>query len=259
MSILNPNIKFFLNLLRGIPSLNLFKLRLFVNIFFLKIKISKKKKLNYDDIFIVTSCINHLDLDNINYNSKHSPQLRLNELIETIKSIKVKFKTNYKIIVCENSKINKIEKDKILAHADQILDISNKKLTILSRKINNKGVPWCVSVLFSCNEIINYHYRRLHFVTGRYKLNNKFNLLNFKNNKLNFRFYKEHNNVSTRYFCYSRNDLIYFFNLTKKVLYICLFEQPAENGIAYFSKFKHYIYGEIGIEGKVNGITFISE
>ena len=258
MKVFFLNIKFFINLLRGIPALNISKINFFFKIFFLKIKL-KKRNFFYKNIFLITSCVNHLDSKSINYNSHHSSDERLFELIETIKSIKKKFLNNLYIIVCENSKITQNQKKEILIHANQILDISKKELTLLSRKISNKGVPWSVSLLFSCSELSSFKFKRLHFVTGRYKFNENFNLLNIKKNKLNFKYYERYNSVSTRYFCYTRDDLVYIFNLIKKVLYVCLLGQPAENGITFFSKFKYYIYSEIGIEGKVNGINFIKE
>lgn len=258
MKILFLKIKFFVNLLRGIPTLNFLKISLFFKIYFFKIKI-KKKDLFFKDIFLITSCINHIESKNINYNYNHSSSERLIELIDTIKSIKINFHKNLHIIVCENSKISQMQKKEILAHANEILDISSEKIALLSRKIPNKGVPWSVSVLFSCIELSQYNYDRLHFITGRYKFNDNYKLSNFKKNKLNFKYYNQYNSVSTRYFCYTRNDLVYIFNLIKKVLYVCLLGQPAENGITIFSKFKYYIYNEIGIEGKVNGINFIKE
>ena len=258
MTLLLSNIKFFLKLSRGLFTLNFLKLNLLFKIFFFEFKKNKKESY-YKDIFLITSCINHLDTDNINYNIDHTSNQRLDELVETINSIKSIFKENYKIIICENSIINSKQKNKILIHANQILDISKKKLTLISRKIENKGVPWSVSIIFSCLELNKYNYERLHFVTGRYKLNEKFSLLNFQKNKINFKYYKEHNNVSTRYFCYTRKDIFYIFKLIKKVLYVCLLGEPAENGVRFFSSYKNYIYNEIGVEGKVNGVTFIKE
>lgn len=242
----------------GLLSLNFIKLKLIYKILFLKIDDTKKKNY-FNDIFIVTSCINHLDKDSISYNINHSANLRLIELLDTIKSIKYAFKKNYKIIICENSILDEVVKNKIYDEDVELFDISLLEITKLSRKVQNKGVPWSIGVLLSCIKLQSYSYRRLHFVTGRYKLNNEYDIKLFEQRKLNFRYYNQYHNVSTRYFCYTMPKIYNMFNLIKKVLFLCLLNQSSEDGMRVFSTNKKYITKNIGIEGLVNGSTYIKE
>ena len=176
-----------------------------------------------------------------------------------ISLIKNFFKKNYKIIICENSILDEVVKNKIYDENVELFDISLLEITKLSRKIQNKGVPWSIGVLLSCLKLHSYSYRRLHFVTGRYKLNNEYDISIFEQKKLNFRYYDQYHSVSTRYFCYTMPKVHNMFNLIKKVLFLCLLNQSSEDGMRFFSTNKKYITKNIGIEGLVNGLIYIKE
>ena len=236
------------------------------NIFFIfkvyKYRINyKKQNKNYDNIFLITSCINQFDKNYYNHNTNHTQSQRYNELLNTILSIKKKKFKNIFIAVVDNSKINKIMKANLNKHVDLYLDISDKKLSNLSRLYGNKGVPWATSIMITLNKIFEYEFSFLHIMSGRYYLNNYYDIKNFKKNKINFRYYKNFSNVSTRYFCAHNQDNKYIFNLFKKIIIFSLFNISCEDNMFHIvdKRKANLIEKNIGLAGQVNGIHQINE
>lgn len=138
------------------------------------------------DIIIITSVINPSS-NPLGYSSTRSlidPQGRFEETKNTIDSIKKYFGNSVKIVFCECSILSVDHEKYIRSNVDYFIDITkNEKLYNDSRTNINKGASQCRQIL----EILKYietekiEYENLFFISGRYILNENFNMSYFDN------------------------------------------------------------------------------
>jgi hypothetical protein len=247
---------------------------LFFKSFFWKIKFSKylkkfnnntntntntntNNKITSDDVFIVTSCTNPSDNKYYkNYNYFYNSNARFVELLKTFESIKKFYPDSY-IVNLENSKIPFKYYSKIKKKTDKYYNFHNDSFIKLSRKHNNKGIPWLaklIKYLSENNQSINH--KRLHFLVGRYVLSKPKKKM-FPG--VYFRFYKNCNNVSTRYFYYNFVSPKIILSSLIKTFEKSLSGYSVEDFIHKFQTTKIFFVKKIGIKGLVNGIDKISE
>lgn len=228
----------------------------------LKYKIMNQKKIYYyENIFLITSCINPFNKNHHNYNINHSKNERFDELLKTIASIKNKKINNMFIIVVDNSTIDNEMEHVLIKNIDLYIDISQDSLIKLANTYKNKGVPWATSVMLSLKKIYQYDFKFLHVMSGRYYLNNEYNYSKLIDNSFNFRYYKNFSNVSTRYFCFHNEGIRYLLSLFKKIIILSSFNISCEDNMFHMidKKKSNFIETNIGLSGKVNGIHQIDE
>ena len=167
------------------------------------------------NLIIITSIINPVNnpLSYTKIRTIFSPQQRYEQLLKTIISIK-NYIPNYFIVLLECSDgIEKFE-----GHLKEITDkyINYNKDTQIKNYVDGKYKSlgeWSQLTKFINNEPLE-NYNSLIKISGRYFLNDKFNYELFDNDKNIFRFYKEHNMISTRLYKISKKNL---FEYIKKM------------------------------------------
>lgn len=161
------------------------------NINMLKYELFKNNKIEYDAIFLISSCLTPTQLKFFGVED------RFLQTLETVKSAR-KYIPNSLCILIEGSVLNKQHSDELVKHFDYILDFSeDDKVLPYVKNTNNighgeqklleKGIEFLQSKILP---ISNTKY--IFKLGARYNLNDNFNILNYDPNKYNF--YEEFDN-----------------------------------------------------------------
>jgi len=253
---MKKNIRLIIVIIKNIPKINLRYLPL------LKKNKNNTKKVNtmiYENIFILTSCVNTNENNSIfiNHNPNHTPEIRLSETINGLKSIRKHYK-DAKIIFIESSKLNSIQKRRIDLYVDDFFDYSNSKVIRIARKHYNKGVPQFTALVKFVEENYNkYNCKTLHFLGARYLINKK-EADKYSNQGSYMKFSCKDFNSSTRYFFFKNISLKSLISPFRKTLYLSILGISVEDILFRFlPNFKKIKL--LAISGIVNGIEPITE
>ena len=227
--------------------------------------VSKKKKnndiyFNSEDLFIVTSCINPRDSKLFfNHNFHHKKKQRFLEFKKSIKSIRTYY-PDAQIVSLDNSRLGKVMNKKIQRLVDVRFDYSQDLAIQKTRKSPNKGVPWAAKIIKFLSEnsdIVTS--KRIHFLVARYYLRKK-KLINYNNKGIFFKYYRQHNNVSTRYFFSNQISVKNLISIFRKTYILACLGKSVEDLIfKNCNKIKLYLVDKIGVSGTVNGIDYVEE
>lgn len=213
----------------------------------------------YENIFILTSCVNTNENNSIfiNHNPNHTPEIRLSETINGLKSIR-KYYKDAKIIFIESSKLNSIQKRSIDLYVDDFFDYSNSKVIRIARKHYNKGVPQFTALIkFIEENYKKYNGETIHFFGARYVLNAK-QAEKYNNKGSYMKFSLKDYNSSTRYFFFKSIDLKYLILPFRKTLYLSILGVSVEDVLFRFlPNFRRIDL--LNISGIVNGEKSITE
>jgi hypothetical protein len=211
------------------------------------------------DLFVVTSCTNPHDSEYaVNHNPQHSESVRATELLETFSSIR-KYYPGALICNIENSSVSYTNKHKIKLYCDQHYDYSSDELVIFSRSSTNKGVPWLVKIIkFLQEEGHRIKSKRIHFIAGRYTLDNPF-ACQVEDIRVTFRYYDGNDSVSTRYFFFQGATIDSVKSLFLKSLSPTLLGYSVEEIIHLNCSVGLKYVDRVGVRGLVNGKTLIEE
>jgi hypothetical protein len=215
---------------------------------------------NTKDLFIVTSCLNPHDSNLFfNHNFKHTKKQRFIEFQKSIKSIR-NYYPNAQIVSLDNSRIGKVIKEKVQSLVDARFDYSQDPIILKTRKNPNKGVPWAAKLIKFLSENCELiHAKRIHFFVGRYFLTKKKNI-NYRKKGIFFKYYRQHKNVSTRYFFSNQINIRNLINILKKTyLHACLGRSVEDSIFKNCNKIKLYLVDKIGVSGTVNGVNYVEE
>jgi len=156
-----------------------------VNIDVMKMQIFKNNKKEYDAIFLISSTVTPTQL------KFFSVEERYLQTLETVKSAR-KYFPNSLCILIEGSILSDKHKNELIKNFDHILEFGeNEEVLAYTRNIINighgeqklleKGIE------FIQNNILSWCTTKFIFKLGaRYVLSNKFNILNYNENKYNF-------------------------------------------------------------------------
>lgn len=219
-------------------------------------------KIDCDNLFILTSCTNpYDDRSNVTHNKNHSCDQRFNELIQTIDSIR-KYFPDALIVNLENSRLAERYYDLIKERVDLHIDYSSDSFIQATRKSNNKGVPWVSKLIKFTYEYSDIKAKKIHFLVGRYQLNFPISLSKHTSTRaqIYFKYFPEHDNVSTRYF-YMENTLLKDMLPCFKATYLkAIFGNSVEDVIfKKLGSISYMLLERIGVIGMVNGVDWIDE
>jgi hypothetical protein len=142
-------------------------------------------------LFIITSTINPTHNRKMAFNSDQ----RFDQTVKTILSIR-KIVPDADIFLLDNSSLSCKQRILIVELVDKFYDFSKNRLQKYFRSYSVIGFPETMMILSVIKDIDRYAYKLIFKISGRYYLNESFNLKSFSLNKMTFRAY-EHN-VSTR-------------------------------------------------------------
>jgi hypothetical protein len=139
---------------------------------------------NHHNIVLITSKI-YVSNKPFTYTTNRSfytPEQRLNQTIETIKSIK-KYISNYYIVLFDNSNFNKNEYNLLNSSVNVFINITNnKKINFYTNNSKNKAYGELTQTHVALYYIKNIPFNNFFKISGRYKLNEFFNYKNYDNN-----------------------------------------------------------------------------
>jgi hypothetical protein len=220
--------------------------------------ISSKQKINVENIFIITSCLNPDDNKNyFNHNSSNKNGERLQETLKGIASIRNNFPNAY-IILLENSYVSDSESNPLQVAVDKYFNYNEDNKIKISRKYFNKGVPQLSMLIKFCEENYDkYHAEVFHIISARYQIKENISSSLLESGSY-FLFYREYKNVSTRYYFFKKISLITIMKSFRKTLFFAIFGNSIEDVLFMFvPEFK--IVKELKITGMISGIQLINE
>jgi len=220
---------------------------------------SARQVVRTEDIFIITSCVNTNENTSqfINHNPVHTPEIRLEETVTGLKSIK-QFYPNAYIILIESSILSRSQKQVLSPFINVFFDFSDYQLIKTARKHYNKGVPQFTAYLkFLEENKDHFEASTFHFIGARYILTGNC-AVEYTNAGSYMLFFPEHDNVSTRYFFVKDIKLEKLIKSFRITLYLAITGNSVEDilhgFIPDFKKIK-----KLNIRGIVNGQQIIHE
>lgn len=183
--------------------------------------------------FIISSVIycNNKELSYAKNRSVYTPEERANQTIKTVETIRRFSPESYILLVEAGFKRDlPFELHKMV---DEYLYLGNHTLVRKSCDCRNKSLGEIVMLLFSKRYLAKIQADFYCKISGRYELNENFNLDQRKGDKLVF-LYKSDNLVSTRLYSFSRKLInIWYFALLKS-LPLALIGYPVESLLAKY-------------------------
>jgi hypothetical protein len=211
------------------------------------------REAKYEDVFILSSCINQRDANFYNFNNKQTEFERFSEVCAAVKSVRSLFPT-CKIVYLDNSKIEPKLERYLIDIVDDYMNFSTNELMIKAREIRNKGIPWALTnllYLLSDSKFLNA--KNIHLMNGRYSVTEKTldNSSKFiLNNYLYIKFKKL--NVSVIYLLFKGICLKSIVMEFKISCILSVMGFSVEDVFALFVSSNIYI-NEVGLYGKING------
>jgi len=167
------------------------------------------------NVCIVTSTI-QFGKGNLSYSSKrsiYSPEERLKQTLQSLGSVRAKIPDCF-IILLENSEITKYEIKQLQERADWIVCFRESPNAITLRDGLHKGAGEVYMILKILKMLRYFNYEKLFKLSGRYCLNEKFDIKNFSPDK--FGVLKTESVYSTRLYCVPKTqESIYIQQLAK--------------------------------------------
>lgn len=172
----------------------------------------------YDDLFnnkdvcFITSkiIVSKESFTYTNNRSIYSTEDRFNQTIDTINSIRKYIPSAY-IILFDNSKLEKIQYNKLNNIVDLFINITdNKELNYYTNISPTKAYGDFMQTKYFLDNIKNININNLFKISGRYLLNNSFNYNNYDNDD---NIFKRNDNVKDREYYYTS-----FYKISKKNL-----------------------------------------
>lgn len=145
----------------------------------------KQNDINTKNIVLITSKI---IITNPNYISKYNSDVRFNQTIETIESIKKYIKDVYIILIDNSNFNNKIDYlDKLKLHSDMVINPFNNVELIKYTNMNSSiGETYQIIYFLDILKELNIKFSQLFKISGRYLINDNFNYNLYKSNKIIF-------------------------------------------------------------------------
>lgn len=204
-------------------------------------------------IFILSSAIN-TGQDSVNYNSKHSAEERLAEVMCGINSVKLHF-PNAEIFYLDNTKINPDHESQLRCTSVRYENFRLNPLMAASKKIPNKGVAWSLTnLLFLIQSGRALIGKDVFFMNGRYAVSDltvqvSNNLP--QENALSINFAKT--NVQTIIFSLTAFNVEKAVRMFKFAYILSLCGYSVEDVFGIFYRKVNYVKAW-GVDGTVNGI-----
>ena len=184
---------------------------------------------NYKDIVIITSKI-IVSNNKLNYagnRSIYTPIERYNDTLKTIQSIKKYIPEAY-IILVDNSELNTQQSIVLNRELGHFLNINNKEYSYYTDKSEYKGFGEIYQTILGLKYIQdnNIQYESLFKISGRYILNNSFDINNYRTEGFIF---KKNTTLSDRkyyYTCfYKIGNIQEYIQILKRILKITNFDK----------------------------------
>jgi|GEM_PF-2467666 len=214
---------------------------------------SGNKSIQYDDVFILSSCINQRDANFFNFNNKQTEFERFSEVCTSVESVRSVYPMS-KIVYLDNSKLNPDYEEYLKKIVDDYQNYSDHGLMVQARGIKNKGIPWSLTnllYLLGDNKFLNA--KNVHLMNGRYLITEK-TLMNALNSTAdNYLYIKFKNlNVSVIYLLFRNvaNKVIAFEFKIACIMSVTGFS--VEDVFGLFRLKTKYIQ-KLGLHGKING------
>ena len=142
------------------------------------------------DLFIITSginCIKTVGWSYTNIRSVYSYDERLEHTKNTINTIK-KYNNNCEIVLLESSEIKKEDEEYLINNVNYYINYKNDEWVDMAFNSKKKGFGEVRQILKYLETNIDtfYKYKRIFKISGRYWLNNNFNLNNFSYENFTF-------------------------------------------------------------------------
>jgi hypothetical protein len=194
------------------------------------IKNIKIKKF-YQNIVIITSKI---IITNSNYKNLYTHNDRYNQTIETINSIK-KYIPDVCIFLLDNSDFSDIDMiNELYNKCDVFINPKlNKKLEYYTNNYPHKGISEAYQIIYLLDIInnIDIKYNNLFKISGRYIINDTFNINIFNNENINFK------KISTDYSLFDSNYYSSLFKISYRY-YTSFYKISYNNILLYINSYK---------------------
>lgn len=177
--------------------------------------------------------------------SVFSDQQRFEQTKDTINSIRNKIANSY-VVLCENTNISAEHRREIENLVDVFISISEN----VNEKSRNEARQ-CLAII---ENIKNINYESFFKLSGRYTLNEKFNLVNYKNDKINFRRFDRNNDSwhITVLYSFNKNHETYMKNSYVKFIEDNLPREDIEHGMCRIVKENLNRVSELGVSGHIS-------
>lgn len=179
-----------------------------------------------ENLVCITSTIHYTDRK-LSYSlirSVYFPKERFGQLIRTIQSVREKIEGCF-VVVLETSNLSREEKVFLESISDiLVLFIDNKEAQKLSNGLY-KGAAECALIRFFLKET-RPTFKMLHKISGRYYLDNYYNLKRLNQRKYNFTGSSE--NLSTRYYTVPPEETNIFLRYLQLVVFFAKFGRGIE-------------------------------
>lgn len=142
----------------------------------------------------------------------YSEEERFKQTINTIDSIKRNVHNSY-IVLCDNTSLNNEHENYLKNNVDLFLKINSN--------YDNKSLNEASQLINIINSVDNIDYDIFFKISGRYYLNEKFNIETYKNGEINFR------EFDYGRLCYS--TVLYSFNKSQKNFMIDIYKKFIES------------------------------
>lgn len=212
-----------------------------------------------EDLFLVTSCTSPGSWEaSAQTPATHHPEQRRQELEDTFQSIRRHYPSAF-IVNLENSRGREENPRVGQTSPDLRRDFTMDAAVRLAQEFPNKGIPQVVTLLkFLAEEGAGIRAKRIHFLTGRYRLKQA-NPVPPPHPGGYFRFYPKLGVVSTRYFFYQATGIEEIRNSLFRTLRPMVFGRSLEDVVHVSSRIPFRPLEYIGVIGRINGIEPIDE
>jgi hypothetical protein len=207
------------------------------------------------NLIIIPSIIKCTDkrLSYTNVRSVYSTTERYEQLLKTIRSVREKIPNAYIVLIECSKDIEEYEKIMYPLVNEYINYYNNNDIKNAVESIY-KGYGESLTIYtFLKNHFINKdvleQYENIIKISGRYYLNDKFNYNIFDNDKNIFRYYSEHNNVSTRLYKINKKYFEIYVSNFIDIIKKCIKGDSIENVIVSTLPYKYVDY--IGVSGYI--------
>ncbi len=203
-------------------------------------------------MFLISSVI-YFKNKSLTYSSSRSvfsPQERERQTLKTIESIK-KNVPNAKIILIESG-LRKDISEEIISAVNEYVYTGNNQFVRYACDSKKKGLGEAMSLFFGLKNSSTANYSYCFKISGRYYLNENFNLENFKKEKyFTFKFYDNPKQMSTRLYGFNIKQFAIWRKILKDIFIKLIFNYSIEELL--YLKIKNNNNQEINVLG-VSGL-----
>ena len=208
------------------------------------------------NLVIIPSIIKCIDknLSYTNTRSEYSPHERYEQLLKTIRSAREKIPNAY-IVLLECSKDIEEYEEKIIPLVNEYInyyninsDITNAVESIYKGYGESLTIYTFLKNHFMKKDILE-QYENIIKISGRYFLNSNFDYNIFNNDENIFRYYPQHNVVTTRLYKINKKYFELYISNFINIIRKCIQGDSIENNIVCKLPYKHVDY--LGVSGYI--------